>query len=333
MRTMRLVAAAAAAGLICGCGDPVGPGGGENPSGDAIVFVNSMSNTLDLYYPESDSLVSSAYVTGSSPNDAALTAGGMLAVACSLDDRVELYDLSSSGSPEAVAVLPQGSNPYSMATRDGMLYVTLLMGEAIAEIDPAGMTVQRYLETAPHPSGIGASGNWLWVSHGYGVYDSIGMVSVVDPVAWEVTDTVQTAQNAFEAASVKDGSVHVLTTTYQEDGAVTILEASTGEVRVVLDLGHTPSISARPREWGCGWLLAMDAAGLLVYDETGVSETMDVGMPVTDAVLYEGLVYAASFAGDAVLVWDPAESLAVDTLPAGSGPIRLLVVEGVVNGR
>jgi len=332
MRTMLLTAAAAA--LVSGCGDPAGPPGGTNPSGDAVAIVNTMSNTVDLYYPESDTIVSSAYVTGSSPNDALLTEGGMLAVVCSLDDRVELFDLSESGPPRAAAQLPAGSNPYTIAGLDGMLYTTMLLGSGIAEIDPADMTVRRYLDTAPYPSGVAASGGLLWVSHGYGTLDSIGMVSVVDPVSWTVADTVQTAQNAFEASGVGAGEVHVLTTSYQGDGEVFLLDAYTGEVRAQVDLGGTPSISARPREWACGWLLAMGSAGLLVYDETGVSETMEVGMPATDAVLHGGLVYVASFAADAVLVWDPAAGEAVDTLQAGSGPIRLLVAgEGVAAGR
>lgn len=329
-----LLRAATAAALLSGCGDPAGPPGGANPSGDAILSINTMSNTVDLYYPESDSLVSQAYVTGSSPNDGILTEDGMLAVVCSLDDRVELFDLSESGPAQAGAQLPAGSNPYTIAGRNGMLYVTMLMGSGIAEIDPAEMAIRRYLDTAPYPSGIAASGGMLWVSHGFGTYDSIGMVSVIDPASWEVTDTIATSQNAFEATSVEAGHIHVLTTSYQGDGAVTLVDAYTGEVGGQIDLGATPSISARPRAWACGWLLAMDSAGLLVYDETGVSETMEVGMPATDAVLHGGLVYVASFPADAVLVWDPAEGEAVDTLPAGSGPIRLLVVgEGVAAGR
>ena len=318
---------------MAACADPAGPRGGENPPGDAVAWINTMSNTVDLYYPESDSLVSSAYVTGSSPNDAVPTDGGALAVVCSLDDRVELYDLSESGPAQATAQLPQGSNPYTIAGYGGMLYVTMLLGAGIAEIDPAGMTVQRYLDTAPYPSGIAASEGLLWVSHGYGTYDSIGAVSVIDPVSWEVTDTIATPQNAFEASSADEGRVHVLTTSYQDDGVVTLLDAYTGEVRGEVDLGATPSISARPREWACGWLLAMGSAGLLAYDETGVSEIMTVGMPATDAVLHDGLVYVASFSVDAVLVWDPAGGEPVDTLPAGSGPIRLVVVkEGVAAG-
>jgi hypothetical protein len=106
-----------------------------------------------------------------------------------------------------------------------------------------------------------------------------------------------------------------------------MLDACTGEIEGQVDLGATPSISARPREWGCGWLLAMDSAGLLAYDVAGVSETMEVGAPATDAVLHEGLVYVASFPGDLILVWDPAAGGPVDTLPAGSGPIRLLVAD------
>ncbi len=321
-------------GLLSGCADPAGPAGGENPSGDVIVWINTLSNTVDLYYPGADSLVGSAYVTGSAPNDAMATEGGMLAVVCSLDDRVELFDLGESGPPSSSSQLPEGSNPYSIAGLDGMLYVTLLMGDRIAEIDPAGMTVERYLETAPYPSGIAASEGLLWVSHGYGTYDSIGMVSVIDPALWEVTDTVGTPQNAFEATSVGEGGVHVLTTAYQGEGVVTLLKAPGGSVQGQVDLPATPSISARPRTWGCGWLLAMDGGGLLSYDVTGVANTWDIGFSATDAVLHGGMVYVASFGADAVLVWNAAEQVPVDTLAAGSGPMRLLVVNrGLVNGR
>jgi YVTN family beta-propeller protein len=328
MRLFGELLCAALAVLAAGCGDPVGPAGGENPSGDVLVCVNTMSNTIDLYYPGLDSLVSGAYVTGSSPNDARALSGGRLAVVCSLDDRVQLFDLSESGQAVAAADLPGGSNPYAVAESGGMLYVTLLLSGSLAEIDPADMSVQRYLDVADYPSGVAACAGSLWVSHGYGTYDSIGMVSVVDPTAWTVTDTVQTPQNAFSAACAEAGGVHVLTTTYQGDGAVTLIDAETAQADGRIGLGASPSISAVPREWGCGWLLPMDTSGLLSYDQTGVTGTIPTGVPATDVLLADGLLYVASFSEDAIVVLDPASGQAEDTIQTGSGPVRLVLAGG-----
>lgn len=323
-----MVVAGLSAVLAAGCGDPVGPAGGANPPGDPLVCVNTMSNTIDLYYPQSDSLVSAAYVTGSSPNDAVSLPSGMLAVVCSLSDEVQLFDLSESGEASASAGLPAGSNPYSVCVMGGMLYVTLLNGGSVAEVDPSGMTVERYLDTADYPSGIAACAGSLWVSHGYGVYDSIGMVSVIDPATWEVVDTVQTPQNAFCAASAGQGAVHVLTTTYQEDGAVSIVDAATAEVRGQVQLQGNPSISASPREYGCGRIVPIDTAGLLTYDDTGVTGLIPTGVPATDVILSDGLLYVASFFEDVIVVMDPAGGETVDTLATGSGPVRLLIADG-----
>mgnify|MGYP001042434026 CR=1 FL=1 len=310
--------------LALGCGDPVGPAGGANPSGSLIASINTLSNTVDLYYPESDSLVSGAYVTGASPNDGLVTADGMLAVTCSMDDQVQLFSLGESGPATEVAQLPQGSNPYTLAEWEGKLFVTLLADSRIAQLDAATMEVERYLETAPYPSGITVSGDVVAVSHGYGTLDPIGQVSLVDPMAWSVTDTVETPQNAFEVASVESGELHVLTTVYQDDGMVTIVDNVTGEVRGEVELNATPSISATPRAWGCQWLIAMGDAGLIIYDATGVASTIDPGISATDAVLMDDLLYVADFSRDAIVVWDPAQQLALDTLFTGSGPIRLV---------
>jgi len=64
MRIIALILATLAVTLATGCRDNTGPSQNENPAGDIVVWFNGLSNTADAWFPKSDSLVQTCWLTG-----------------------------------------------------------------------------------------------------------------------------------------------------------------------------------------------------------------------------------------------------------------------------
>ncbi len=322
--TMILIILAAAA-----CNSPAGPETGSTPEGSVIAWFNGLGNTVDLYFPESDSLVSTAYVTGTAPNDLLYLGSNRLAVLSSLSSILQVVDLSVSGSILHEIAFPAGSNPYSMACGNEIVWVTLLLTGQIAAVSAETWTPVETVDVPDYPYGIALAAGSIFVSHGdFYPNTTPGGVTVIDAVTLNETGWIDTGQNTAELWRCDEtGNIHAFSYTYSDDGVVSIIDPSTATITAQVNTGGAPFSPVRTgSSFAC-----CDGFGSSVffYDESGAllsTWVPDSTMVLAGLAASGDTLYMTDFNSDMVYIADWTSKTILDSLPAGDGPQGIIAV-------
>lgn len=306
---------------LTACNSPAGPGASQNPTGSHVAWFNGLGNTVDLYFPASDSLVQGAYITGDVPNDILSPEKGMIAVLSSLDARIQVFGTDSTGSEVFSIQLPSGSNPYLMSWDGQHLWITLLLTSQVARVDlvPGGSV--ELFDLGGNPTSIASTGQMVFVGNGSWPDTSVtGGITVLDASTGDSLGAVQTPDNVcylryFEST----GMVHAVTTTYTGDGVISILDPVSMEIKAQVSTGGSPG---QPVECGGGFLAGggWASGSLYFYGESGVLEDeWDTGhLSAAGVVCLGDTAYVTDPTKNVVFVADCGGRVLLDTLTAGA---------------
>ncbi|MFO7627492.1 MAG: hypothetical protein R6V62_09560 [Candidatus Fermentibacteraceae bacterium] len=329
MRKIALILATLALTLTTGCRDNTGPSQNENPAGDIVVWYNGLSNTVDAWFPKSDSLVQTCWISGNTPNAILDIGDGDFAVLSSLDADLRLYDSEQGGAFDAAINLPVGSNPYGAAAHDDNVYITLLLTSRVAVANLVSLTVTHQWDVPANPSGIAYSNGRIFVTHGnWPETSSRGGVTVLDAATGDSLTWLDTGINTTWArAFPESGMVHVGATTYADDGAISIIDPVTMEIAQTIDTGGSPGEPIRiGREFISpnGW----SGNQLLIYIEGGRFEWFEQDFNSTCLAYLENSIYSTDFSGNCVRVLSATDFSVQDTLAAGGeGPQGIIALD------
>jgi len=311
------------------CRNAAGPSGGEAPGGPAVVWFNGLSATVDAYYAQADSLVTAAWYTGSAPNHIVSLGGGRFALICSLDAQLMVAGTEETGSWVTTALLPHGTNPYSMAVSGDTAFVSLLLADSVVRVSLTTGEVSEGFSTRSNPSGIACSGDYVFVSYAnWPEASSPGGVSVYRSGTCEETHWLDTGMNTHWLAMQPSGNLHCYSTTYQNDGRITVVNTEPPHsVISAVECGGAPGEAVlvngsfvSPDGWGNG--------GLVVYNETGEWERVNLEFAPVCLALQDNIMYASSFGENRVYVLDP-ETLEPSgwMQSGGEGPQGIVAVD------
>lgn len=316
--------------MISGCSSSTGPSDPGN--GPGVAWFDGLAWTVDIYYPEDGTLSLGAFVTGEAPNDIVLLDDGTIAVVNSTSSSVSFFDPSESGQLIAETFLPAGVNPYCACSDGSMLYVSCLMGEYIGEpgvfvIDPATHEVTGEFYGIPNASGIAIASGRLFVSTQNYPDASVQGTFVLDPATGEVLDTLATPPNTLTLRYFPEtGMIHASSTTYGDDGMITIIDPSVPAIAATVQTGGTPGLPCLFGDSfasGDAWSSTGD---VFIYDETGSLETRNAGFDITGIAAMGDTLFMTAFNSDVMLVVDGSTWTPLDTLQTGDGPQGILII-------
>lgn len=329
MRRIALILAALAVTLTTGCRDTTGPSGNENPAGDIVIWFNGLSNTVDAWFPKSDSLVQTCWISGNTPNAILDLEEGRFAVLSSLDADLRLYDSDQGGAVDASINLPVGSNPYGAVRNDDLVYITLLLTSKVAVVNLISLSVTAQWDVPANPSGIAYSEGKVFVTHGsWPETSSPGGVTVLDAATGEELAWLDTGINtSWARAFPETGMVHVGSTTYADDGKISIIDPQTHTITAQLSTGGTPG---EPILVGGDFVSPDGWSGnkLLVYSEDGTFQWVNTEFNSTGLAILENSIYATDFGGNCVRVLSATDFSVQKTLEAGGeGPQGIIALD------
>lgn len=316
--------------LAISCNSPVEPDTGTNPSGNVVAWFNGLSNTVDLYFPESDLLVSTAYITGNAPNDLLYLGSDKMAVLSSLSSVLHVVDLSVSGSLLHEINFPGGSNPWAMANDNDNIWVTFLLTGKIAAVSTDSWALGETVDVNDYPYGIAIASGSIFISHGdYTEPNPPGGVTVLDAVTLEETGWIDTGQNTIDLWYCSEtDNIHAFSYTYTDDGVVSIIDPATATISSQVITGGCPQSPVRlGNSFAC-----CDGFGssIFFYDESGTLLSTwipDSSITLAGIAVSGDTLYMTDFDRDRVYraLWQ--SQVLLGSLTAGDGPQGIIAIK------
>ena len=316
--------------MLAACNNPVEPDPGQTPAGMVIAWFNGLGASVDLYFPDSDSLVSTAYVTGDVPNDLLYLGSDILAILCSTSAVLQVVDLSVSGSLLHEITFPVGSNPWAMTTGEDKIWVTLLLKNQIVSISTASWTPDGTAVDVPdYPYGIALAEGNIFISHGdYWPETTPGGITVIDAVTLEETGWIDTGQNTTDLWYCSEtGNIHAFSSTYTDDGVVSIIDPATATISAQVQTGGNPQSPVRVgSSFAC---CNAFGSAIFFYDESGALLSTwepDSSLTLAGIAVSGDTLYMTDFNADMVYIAEWNTRTIIDSLAAGDGPQGIISV-------
>ena len=318
--------------VAASCNSPVEPDPGPTPGGMVVAWFNGIGNTIDLYFPESDTLITGAYITGEIPNDIISHEKGRIAVLNSTSSTVQVFDVNFTGGELFHIDLPAGSNPYQMSWDGNHLWVTLLLTAQVAKVDLSSGGSVSIIDVKANPTSIAATGSRVFVGHGSSYPDPsvTGGITVLDASTGNLVDSIDTPDNVnFMRYFSETGLIHAMTSTYgSNDGMIFIVDPISIQILSQVNTGGSPGF---PVEAGSGYTAGdgWSSGSIYFYNEAGVlSDTWDTGAASTCGLACIGdTLYITDFNEDMVYIADWTSTVILDSLAAGDGPQGIISIE------
>ncbi len=320
-------------GLVAvSCNSPAEPSTNPTPGGLVIAWFNGNSYTVDLYFPESDTLITTAYTTGDIPNDILSYEDNRIAVLNSTSSTVQVFDVNSTGGELFHIDLPSGSNPYQMSWDGNYLWVTLLLTAQVAKVDLSSGGSVSIIDIKANPTSIASTGSRVFVGHGSSYPDPsvTGGITVLDASTGNLVDSIDTPDNVnFMRYFSETDRVHAMTSIYDaNDGIISIVDPISMQILSQVNTGGSPGF---PVETGSGYAVGdgWSSGSIYFYNGAGVlTDTWDTGAASTCGLAcIDDTVYITDFIDDMVYVADWTSKVILDSLAAGDGPQGILTIE------
>ncbi|PIE52068.1 hypothetical protein CSA37_08415 [Candidatus Fermentibacteria bacterium] len=323
----RLLTAAVVLALVAtGCRDASGPSS-EQHSGRAVIWFNGLSANADVWYYESDSLVGNAWVTGGAPNQIRELYDGRVAILSSLSADLIIFNSDTTGVIEDQILFENGSNPYSFDVEGTTGAAAKLLTSSVALFD-LSEGVTGSIETRVNPSGTEIFGNSLFISYAnWPDASSPGGISVYPLSGGAETAWLNTGVNTHWLKEQPTGMIHAYSTTYTDDGVISVVDPVNLTVVTQIQCGGAPGEAVyvndeflSPDGWGQG--------GLICYTESG-SAISRIELPVTPTglAISGDTLYVTSFAANKVYLFDVNGYTLFDSLScSGEGPQGIIAV-------
>ena len=316
------------------CNSPVEPNPETTPGGTVVAWFNGVGNTIDLYFPESDVLITGAYNTGDIPNDIISHEDDRIAVVNSFSRNIQVFNVNSTGGELFHIDLPAGSNPYQMSWDGNYLWVTLLLTGQVAKVDLSSGGSVTTIDVKGNPTSIASTGSLVLVGHGRNFPDSTikGGITVLDASTGDVIDSISTPDNVcYLRYFSKTGMVHAMTCTYADDGLISIVNPVSLEILAQINTGGSPGF---PVEAGSGYAAGdgWSSGNIYFYNESGVlTDTWNTGTSSTCGLACIGdTMYITDPVMDRVHIVDWNAQIILDILEAGSDlPQGIVTVERI----
>lgn len=305
------------------CKDVTGSDVNSLPSGPFVVWFNGLSGNADGYFINQDSLITNCWTCGSAPNQIIEYSSGRFAILSSMDSEIRFF----SGLDYSSLALPEGSNPYCLTTYGNLGYATLLLSGEIVVFDITANEVEETFSVRSNPSGITLASSKLFVGSGnYPESSSPGGVSIISPDDGTEIKWLDTGVNTNWLEVLPTGNVHAYSTTYQGDGAISIIDPESMQISAVVNCGGAPSAGIMvndyflsPDGWGEG--------GIIKYYESGDFSRISLPFSPTNLTHYGECLYTTSFASNMVYILDSSTYQIIDSLEAGGeGPQGVIAI-------
>ncbi len=316
--------------LSMSCSSPAAPEESSTPGGRTVAWFNGLGYTVDLYFMDHDSLVRNAYLTGEVPSDILSPEKNLVAVLSSFDSRIRVFDVNRTGSESFHVNLPSGGNPYQMCLdNDGHAWVTLLLSSQVARAELTEGGDVTLFDVDPNPTSIASDGNLIFVGHGNWPDTTVsGGVSVRNSKTGEEIAWIETPDNVcFMKYFPATGKIHAVTTTYSNDGAVTVIDPNSFNAVGTVRTGGSPGA---PIKTGSGFIAGdgWSSGKLFFYDESGKVSSWNSGhASATGLAAIGDTLFVTDFKGNMVFTVLLPEMIILDTLQSGTkGPQGITVV-------
>jgi len=306
--------------------------------GNALYVVNGLTETLSKIDLENDIVHENIVSLGLWPNDIVVR-GEKAYVVNSGSEDLYVVDLMSD-SLLSIIDLGEGTNPWSAAfSNDNTLYVTNLLTNDVSKVDLTAGQVVTTILVGTAPEGLLVTGNRLFVTNtnfnGVG-YDP-GTVSVIDLAGDTVTATITVGTNPQDLVLDPQGEINVVCTGdyWSSFGMIYRIDSATLSLLDSIPTGGTPARAAIS-QFGFHY---MAAGGWATDGEVFLHGTLndvilrDSDDPITTgagamdvAVDSEGYMYAASFSGNTVTVFDVPDGYVKEYSVEG-GPTAIALSE------
>ncbi len=317
--------------MTASCNSPVEPDPFSTPGGTVVAWFNGLGNTVDLYFLESDTLITTAYTTGDVPSDIISYENNRIAVLSSFSRIIQVFDVNSTCGELFHIDLPAGSNPYQSSWDGNHLWVTLLMTSQVAKVDLSSGGSVSIIDVKGNTTSIASTGSRVLVGHGSNWPDSTitGGITVLDVSTGNVIDSISTPDNVcFMKYFSETGMVHAVTTTYTGDGLISIVDPVSMQILSQVNTGGSPGY---PVEAGSGYAAGdgWSSGSIYFYNEDGtLTDTWDTGAGGTCGLACIGdTMYITDPIMDLVYIADWNTQTILDTLEAGDGPQGIVIVE------
>lgn len=303
-------------------GGPAGPG--EWGEGDAVAWFNGLGYTVDLYFPSDGTLIRGAFSTGEVPNDILPLGDGMFLTVNSLSSSLTVFDIAEEGEVARVE-FAEGSNPWAACASADEVFVSLLTKDTVAVVDRDSWEVVRYMHAGPSPSGVALAQGRLFVSHSNWPDPGCG-VTILDPASGDSLGFVDTPENTCWLRFMPStGMIHAASTTYLDDGAITVFDPASGAIEAVVPTGGSPVLGG---ETAAGFVAGdgFSSSCLYIYGENGSWSAIYTGHCVNGLVALGDTLFLSCFPEDAVHLWSLSESGPAGSLAAGDGPQGMAII-------
>jgi hypothetical protein len=314
--------------LSASCRNVAEPVESNTPQGAFVVWFNGLSGNADVYFIEADSMIANAWKTGSASNQILELNNGQFAVLSSLSAELRVFFCNRTGTAEKTILFPAGSNPYSFCVTGDAGYSALLLTDSVAVFNIKSAEITGMIHTESNPSGVSYADGKLFTGHAnYPDTSSPGGVSVINPVSGELIKWIDTGINTHWLKLQPSGMIHCYSTTYKNDGRVTVINPETLEITAVVLCGGAPGEAVSLN--GCylspdGW----GSSRLVKYTETGDFTGIDLPFAPTNLALWRDTLFATSFSVSKVYVLNATTFSVLDSInTSGEGPQGIIAVD------
>lgn len=308
-----------------------------------LYVINTLGRTLSALNLESGTMTQDLVALGQMPSHILARDRELLVLNSSPAELTFIDGLTLNVTGQVA--LPEGSNPYQMATHGSRLLITLLMADQVAVVDPARREVVGMIPVGQAPQGILVSGETAWVANTGGYPDYAGSsLSCIDLRRDEMVAQIPLPANPQVVRQGPDGRLYVLCSGAwgANSGAVAVIDPAAAAGPAVVDTlhfgGYPVDLIVRPdgiallSEWGDmenGFVYQFDIySGRINAD---ASRPWRIGRGAMrfyhDAMT--GDTWICAFDQDVVQKLDARSGSVLGTWPAGDGPNDMVILEAV----
>ncbi len=301
--------------------------------------INNLAETMSRIDLASGAVQNHVTTLGTTPNQV-IYSNGFLYVINSISANLQKID-PRSYQVVSDMLLPEGSNPYSVAVDGQFAYVSCLVLGNVERIDLQTGLINGEVAIGGYPEGLFLGGNRLYVAQtGFNPIDfsyGQGRMAIIELGGFTLEHEINVGTNPQSIFATQNGNLHIVCTGNYASigGAVYVFNTSSGMVIDSILTGGQP-VSGAEGLSGIAYLAAggwVDHGYVYSYNAVsgellhGPSNPMLSGVGVAAIALdSSGFIYTCDFGGDTVTKLDTSGQ-AVAVYNVGDGPQSIVILD------